>query len=230
MTVYSTCRTCKTTLIATVDAHGTYSTVHPGCEPVETKTERLAKRWRDAVMTEDTATESDLQKQIDELDQRPPRLIDAATTYAKWGWHVFPLKAQTKRPATRRGFKDATTDVTRIAAWWTRHPDHNIGLSTGHTFDVIDVDVPSGVQSYQQLMIDGKIPDIHGQVATSSGGLHLYVKTSGDGNSAGFIPGIDYRGDGGYVVAPPSTLGQSHRTWSWITPPSPAIKTSDVDG
>ena len=42
------------------------------------------------------------------------------------------------------GVKDATTNRARILAWWTRHPQANIGLATGHTFDVLDVDGPEG--------------------------------------------------------------------------------------
>jgi hypothetical protein len=40
------------------------------------------------------------------------------------------------------GVKDATTNRARILAWWTRHPQANIGLATGHRFDVLDVDGP----------------------------------------------------------------------------------------
>ena len=197
--------------------------MHPLCRPRPTKIERLAQEWRDAVQAGDTAREEGLYRQIEEFDNQPPRLLDAALVYASWGWKVFPLKARSKQPATRNGFKDATTDPDQIRAWWTRNPDCNIGLPTGHAFDVIDIDVPEGVTSYTDLLESELVPDSHGQVATSSGGLHLYIPPTGDGNKAGILPGIDYRGAGGYVVAPPSTLGERGRAWSWITKPSPTL-------
>jgi hypothetical protein len=54
-------------------------------------------------------------------------------------------------------------------------------------------------------------------VYTPRGGRHLYVAPSGDGNAANFRPGLDYRGAGGYVVAPPS-IGPNGKRYDWITP------------
>jgi hypothetical protein len=227
LVIHSTCRECGGSLLVT----NPDDTVHPLCTPKPTQAERLAEHWLEAVESGDTALETQLQEQIDKLDRRPPRLHDAALAYAGWGWPVFPLKPRDKRPATRNGFKDATTDIDRINAWWSRHPDSNIGLPTGRAFDVVDIDVPQGPVSLTRLLAQvdpitgrGAIPDCHGQVATASGGLHLYVKPTGEGNTAGIFPGIDHRGRGGYVVAPPSTLGERGRSWSWTFAPSPAIK------
>jgi Bifunctional DNA primase/polymerase, N-terminal len=216
--IYTTCRDCGG-LLHTTDG----DTVHPLCKPQPTRIERLVDEWLDLVETGDEKTVAYYKTQIDELNNRPPRLREAALAYAGWGWPVFPLKPGAKTPATRNGFKDATLDYERIDTWWKRHPDSNIGLPTGHAFDVIDVDVPDGPASYTQMVADDMLPDVHGQVATSSGGLHLYIPASGDGNRAGVLPGIDYRGVGGYVVCPPSTLGERGRAWSWITAPSPVL-------
>lgn len=224
MFVYSTCRDCGGLLHITGS-----DTVHPLCTPRRTKTERLAQEWQAAAERGDDALAADLEHQLDLIDQQPPRLRDAALAYARYGWPVFPLKALSKAPATRNGFKNATTDPTRIATWWDAHPDHNIGLATGHAFDVIDIDVPKpkqpvpGAIAFAALLADDAIPDTHGQVATASGGLHLYIPATGEGNRAGIELGIDYRGLGGYVVAPPSTLGPRARAWSWITKPSPQL-------
>jgi len=230
MFVYSTCRDCGGLLHITFEEDGSHQEVHPGCTPRQTKVERLAREWLEAVINEDLEREKELYPQIEELDDRPPRLLDAAVQYAEWGWPVFPLKPRSKQPATRHGFHDATTDPIRIAAWWTTHPDCNIGLPTGHAFDVIDIDAPDGMHSYLSIINKedqrtgrGQIPECHGQVATSSGGMHLYIKPTGKGNSAGIRPGIDYRGIGGYVVAPPSTLGPRGRSWSWTVKPSPVV-------
>jgi hypothetical protein len=197
--------------------------VHPGCTPKPTTAERLAQQWLDAVNTNDESRELELFSRIEELDTKPPRLLEAALRYNQWGWPVFPLKPHTKVPATRNGFKNATTNPRHIRGWWTKHPHCNIGIPTGLAFDVIDVDVPDGPATYARLIADDLIPDVHGQVATASGGLHLYIPASGDGNRAGIEPGIDYRGHGGYVVAPPSTLGARGRAWYWTVAPSPLL-------
>lgn len=215
---YSTCRRCRGLLHITDN-----DTVHPDCQPAHTKMETLAKRWIDAVAAGDTSTETELRSEIDAMDTAPPRMLDAALKYASWGWPVFPLKQHAKTPATRNGFKDATTDINQITAWWTAHPQANIGAPTGYHFDVIDIDPPDGTHSYLQLLEENHIPDIHGQVATASGGIHFYIKPSGDGNTVNIAPGIDYRGRGGYVVCPPSTLGQRGRSWSWTSHPSPIV-------
>lgn len=217
MLIYSTCRDCGGLLQVTSPS----DTVHPMCTPKPTKIERLTQDWLGATENGDTEIAAGIAQVITELDSRPPRLLDAALTYASWGWPVFPLRPRQKRPATSNGFKDATTDVEQINAWWTRNPDYNIGLPTGTAFDVIDVDVPDGALSLPELQAADD--EIHGHVATSSGGLHYYVTPRDKPNGARIMPGIDYRGVGGYVVAPPSTLGEPGRSWSWVHKPSPAI-------
>lgn len=219
MFVYSTCRDCGGLLHVTNN-----ETVHPSCTPKPTRLETLNTAWRELaeLAPPDQAEMDRLEDEIREYEIRPPRLLDAALRYAAWGWPVFPLKPLYKQPASRHGFKDGTTDPDEIRALWSKCP-YNIGLPTGLAFDVIDIDVPDGAQTYARMLEADVIPDIHGQVATSSGGLHLYIHPLDGGNLARSLPGVDYRGTGGYVVAPPSTLGQPGRSWSWITPPSPTI-------
>lgn len=165
---------------------------------------------------------------------RPGALLDASLWYAKTGIPVFPLKAGQKTPLLPRahakgmpacygdcgldghGLYDATTDVEKIRAWWTATPQANIGLPTGHLFDVIDVDMPDGYRSLGEDRDAGLLPPIHGRVITASGGTHLYIVPTGGGNAAGFRPGIDYRGAGGYVVAPPSRCAEG--LWMWTSP------------
>jgi hypothetical protein len=244
MFVYSTCRDCGGLLHVTNN-----DTVHPGCEPKYSKAERLALEWRDAVEAGNNDSAEKLQQQIDEIDSRPPRLLDAALAYVSWGWPVFPLMPLSqaikiaertgeplnkvaKRPATKHGFKDATDDVERIRTYWTRHPDANIGLPTGIKFDVVDIDIPEGPVSLTHVLatVDpatgrGLLPDAHAVCATASGGTHYYIEVLGGGNKGEIMPGIDIRGAGGYVVAPPSTLGERGRSWCWAVSPSPVITT-----
>lgn len=236
--VQSTCRDCKQQMTV-VDAD---DTVHPTCTPKPTKLESLAAGWLSAVLHEDADAERLTAEEIEALDSRRPNLRRAALAYAEMGWPVFPLRSSDtvcdggdrckvmcecpKKPFRKsNGFKDATTDVSQVTKWWDRNPHSNIGIATGHLFDVFDVDTQSGgLPSFLQLLDQRRVPDVHGIVCASKGGIHLYLEPKGIGNKAGFMPGLDYRGVGGYVVAPPSTLGPRGRSWSWLVHPSPAIK------
>lgn len=147
----------------------------------------------------------------DDFEAKPVPLISAALYYAEHGLPVFPLQPGSKIPMKgSRGCKDATCDPDRVRAWWTVTPEANIGLATGHVVDVVDIDGPAGQKSRVEMWestferIDA---DAVAKVLTPRpGGLHVYVPTTGMGNSAGIAPGIDVRGTGGYVVAPPSVL------------------------
>lgn len=242
MKTYGTCTHCGDLLQITDYAQ----TTHPGCMPRATRLDYLLADWLRAIEAGDTDTEERLIVEIDTAEQAPPRLADAAQVYAAWGWPIFPLlgladavriaKRQglpvtkvAKRPATKHGFHDATTDAGRIADYWERHPDANIGVATGHRFDVIDVDTgKGGMDSFRRLLDTPLIPDVHARVSTASSGWHLYIEPLGTGNSAdngrATLPGIDYRGLGGYVVAPPSWLGEHPRRWTWLSKPSPGIR------
>jgi hypothetical protein len=103
------------------------------------------------------------------------------------------------------GVKDATCNRARILAWWTRHPHANIGLATGHRFDVLDVDGPTGAQAIQELAAEHRLASSGPLVRTGGEGWHFYLVPTGLGNvhPAGLAQ-VDWRGRGGYVVAPPS--------------------------
>jgi Bifunctional DNA primase/polymerase, N-terminal len=70
------------------------------------------------------------------------------------------------------GVKDATCNRARILAWWTRHPQANIGLATGHRFDVLDVDGPTGTQAIQELAAEHGLHSSGPLVRTGGGGWH----------------------------------------------------------
>src|SRR5215217_8277031 len=68
------------------------------------------------------------------------QLLKAAIYYASRGILVFPCKPD-KKPHTRRGFKDATTDANKVSTWWKRWPDANIGIPTGKVSGLLVLDV-----------------------------------------------------------------------------------------
>jgi hypothetical protein len=149
--------------------------------------------------------------------------LAAALDYAARGLQVFPCRAGTKLPATVDGFKSATTDAAQIRAWWTRWPDANVAVATGAASGVVvlDVDIVSGgTESLERLKQEnGPLPR-GPQVLTGSGGTHVYFAYPelGVHNSVGQLgKGLDVRGDGGYVVAPPS-LHESGNPYKWLRP------------
>jgi hypothetical protein len=177
----------------------------------------IEEEIREAITNGDTERIIKGQLILDNLAAKVlPGLCASALWYANKGLHVFPVQAGGKQPYPgTHGCKDATTDQDQIRAWWTRWPDANIGIATGHLVDVIDIDgPPAGIKSWGRLKVENKLPPILGKVSTPRpGGNHLYVPATGRGNGAKVAPGIDYRGLGGYVVAPPSRTDIGHYVW-----------------
>jgi hypothetical protein len=153
----------------------------------------------------------------------------------KRGWPVFPIyepnpdgtctcgkptcSSVAKHPRTKNGFKDATTDIGQITEWGAEWPEANIGIRTGKESDivVIDVDIEGGgMESWEALRRQLDLPDTM-EAMTGSGGLHVLFQYPGDRlikNRQGIRPGIDIRGEGGYIVAPPSRHA-SGGTYKW---------------
>jgi hypothetical protein len=109
------------------------------------------------------------------------------------------------------GVKDATTNRARVLAWWTSYPLANIGLATGFCFDVLDVDGPAGEQAIREFAAEHGLVSSGPLVRTGGGGWHFYLAPTGLGNvhPAG-LERVDWRGRGGYVVAPPSRHRSGH--------------------
>lgn len=168
-------------------------------------------------------------------------LLDAALQYALYGWPVFPVHTPIdggcscgnptctqpgKHPRTEHGLNDATLDPDQIRSWWTRWPDANIGLRTGIAFDVLDVDSDEAARALAVCAdIANEDPDtvwVGGPMAWTGRGHHTYYAITGSGNAAALfgIKGVDWRGAGGYVIAPPSLHHTGvHYRWADTNPP-----------
>lgn len=136
---------------------------------------------------------------------------EAAHRYAEAaGWPVFPVEPGGKRPIPQHGLLEATTDHGQIERWFRDVPNANLGIATGVPGpDVLDVDVHKGGTGYgplRELKQAGLVPEPLAFVRTPSGGAHLYYQGTEQRN--GHLSGqhLDYRGQGGYVVAPPSRI------------------------
>jgi hypothetical protein len=141
-------------------------------------------------------------------------LAGAALRFANLGVPVFPCVPGGKQPLTPNGFYDATSSARTIHAWWQRTPEANIGLPTGARTGILVVDIDihpggSGFAAFERARADGLADDWGWLARTPSGGLHAYYPSSrGQEQRSWQVPSahVDFRGDGGYVVAPPSRL------------------------
>ena len=166
-------------------------------------------------------------------------MLFEALSLAQSGWSLIPLhscfetlctcnnpecSSQGKHPRTQHGVKNATQDPNTICNWWTKWPSANIGISTGHSkLVVVDVDPRhGGHSSWKKLKEKFQLPQTL-SVITGGKGLHAYFQapTTAIKNRTNLLPGIDIRGVGGYVVAPPS-VHASGNTYKW-DPKSPKI-------
>jgi Bifunctional DNA primase/polymerase, N-terminal len=127
-----------------------------------------------------------------------------------------------KHPRLRGWQRLAAVDPALVGEWWRRWPDANLGLATGRRFDVLDLDGNQGVEALRAAL--SIAPAEHpGPVArTGGGGWHLLYAPTGLGNRVGLLPGMDWRGRGGLIVAPPSEHA-SGRRYRWVRPLTAAL-------
>ena len=150
------------------------------------------------------------------------------------GWSVLPLHypvnqhcscnnpnctSQGKHPLTSHGLKDASASLEKVRLWWEENPNANCGILTGIESGIVVLDVDprhGGLDSLAELQTQyGELPATL-KVHTGGNGLHFYFKHPGVPikNRTNMLPGLDFRGDGGYVVAPPSVhISQSSYLW-----------------
>lgn len=135
------------------------------------------------------------------------RVLESALRLASVGYKVFPCKPWEKVPATRRGFHDASNDLDQVRKWFDNDAGFNLAIATGDGLLVVDVDPKNGGAETWEVLCAHHGTPLAPRHETPSGGFHLFFNAPGLTNSSGRIgKGIDTRGDGGYVVVPPSRL------------------------
>ena len=129
-----------------------------------------------------------------------PDLIEHAVIRANLGSRVFPCKPlrfgdDAKKPYTKNGFHDATTDLKQIETWWKQWPDALIGIPTGERFVVIDIDLEHAEAQEWYSRANLPVTRTH---TTPSGGRHLLFKPRDDFKCSGskVWRGIDLPGEG----------------------------------
>lgn len=156
-------------------------------------------------------------------------VFEAVTGYASAGLHVFPVEPGGKRPINSEGFKEATTDLGKLAAWWSAVPGANVGMALDPSgLCVLDVDVgmakdgtpKRGMESLQALVQEfGPLPETL-VARTGSGGLHLFFSVPPGvqiNRRIGIRPGLDLLVNGYVIVAPSVTTGE----YRWENPGTP---------
>jgi hypothetical protein len=137
---------------------------------------------------------------------------------------VLPLRPGQKKPQTTHGSHDATRDPDQLAAWSHWWPSANIGIATGYGLLVIDFDRPGAADELTDRY--DRRPATWSTVTPK--GRHEYYRVP-DGlalsnSGSRLLPGVDTRGHGGYVVAPPSQL-DTGGTYRW----APGLSPDDLD-
>jgi hypothetical protein len=159
------------------------------------------------------------------LNHYQQAMLDAALRYAERGRAVLPV-SRSKKPINANGSRSATTDSQQIAAWWQAHPTAQIGIATGSISGiwVIDVELKNGKDGIKalrrefgdQFTIDEKTL----VQKTPTGGFQFVFVWDEDReirNVRDVLEGVDIRGDGGFIVAAPSSFSVDGKriTYQW---------------
>jgi hypothetical protein len=172
------------------------------------------QHWFDVI-----APQIDAQAHPEQIAKRnqPNALANAAQWYAMNNMKIFPIAAGQKNPPLGKWGSEASCDPDRIKAWWRKWPNANIGLVCGEFFDVIDLDDVEAIQEFKSMPKHLQ-PHILGSVKTPRG-RHIYIAPDPNMSvEVGMLDGWDYRGAGGYVVAPPSRR-IDEKIYEWLIAP-----------
>jgi hypothetical protein len=159
-------------------------------------------------------------------------MLSWALWYCRQGLEVFPVhrirddgacscgkpecSSPGKHPSISNGLRGASADPRVAEDRWGLYPKASIGIHTNRV-NVLDVDGPAGREELNRLLYrydkDGVVSSAP-SVRTGSGGLHLFFRPAPSSNRRKFAPGLDWRSEGGYVVAAPS-IHRSGRRYQW---------------
>ncbi len=149
------------------------------------------------------------------------RTEQAALDYLARGWSVIPVREKAKRPAIAwKAYQSKCVTEKTLRGWFRRSPDFNVAIVTGALSGLVVLDVDPRHDGDKGLR---KLERQHGSLprtlesVTGGGGRHYYFSHPGGEvrNRTGIEPGIDLRGDGGCIVAPPS-IHPSGKRYRWV--------------
>lgn len=144
--------------------------------------------------------------------------MNNALHYCERGFSVIPIIPGQKKPLIKwEQYQTQRADRDQIQKWWKQYPNANIGIVTGEVSDlfVVDIDTEEGQNNLLEYGFD---TIINPTVKTPRGGQHIYFKYPKGQEitiGAGIVKGTDFRGNRGYVLAPPSVNGNGN-PYSWV--------------
>ena len=150
-----------------------------------------------------------------------PSSLAAALQFADYHWSVIPMRALDKRPLIKwLEYQRRLATANEINKWYRKWPTANVGIVTGAISGLVVLDIDprhGGEQSLAQWEKVYEPLPLTLEARTGGGGRHLYFQHPGGviHNRVGIAPGIDLRGDGGCVVAPPS-MHSSGEAYTWV--------------
>ena len=148
--------------------------------------------------------------------------LEIALFYSRLGFYVFPVCPKSKKPLLNGSWRDhSSNDENTIRNWWRKHSNAAVAIDCGKSgLFVVDLDRghkdgADGVKAFEELIPENEaligIPRVH----SPSGGQHLYFRNLNDpplGNATGDLPpGIDVRGEGGYIIACGTTMADGRQ-------------------
>ena len=147
-------------------------------------------------------------------------VLTAALSYQQRGFSVIPIQPSEKKPLVHwEEYQSGRVTESEINAWWAKSPDANVGIVTGTVSGlvVIDLDTPEAKEKLKELVPGFDFTTV--PRSRTGKGWQLFFQHPGITirNRAGVIPGLDVRGDGGYVVAPPS-IHPNGKAYKWEVP------------
>jgi replicative DNA helicase len=150
-------------------------------------------------------------------------LLAAALELAQRGLPVFPLLPNSKEPDGQlapNGYKNASCNHDTITAWWTQHPENNIGIAIPDHLIVVDVDPRNGgADTWAQLSAGRTINTLTSISGRGDGGFHLWLNRIDGPLRTKLGPGVDVKHGGkGYIVAPPSLHPDTGQPYTWADP------------
>ncbi len=152
------------------------------------------------------------------------KLLQAALRYQEMGFSVIPVQKKNKKPYIAwENHQKEKAGVDLIKEWWEKYPTANVAIVTGELsgINVVDIDSQSAMEEIDKFLPDSLITPT---ANTPRGGRHYYHQSmNGMGNAIGFLDHCDFKGNGGYIIAPPS-VGENNKPYAWL----PSLSIFDV--
>lgn len=144
------------------------------------------------------------------------KTLAQALRYRERGFSMIPIRCGEKTPHVAwEQYQSKKPSPELIRVWFNRWPDAGIGVVTGDISGVDVVDVDSIDAEDRLIEAVPEILDLDIPIAKTPRGKHFYFRATKNSNATGVLDGVDFRGQGGYAIAPPSR-GENGKRYSWV--------------